>query len=110
MESGFMPNYKQKSLKRIFGRSDDVTKQEKWSQFVCPFVHTHYHIKAERLISHSASVFVRPIVARRKIFNGPLQDYIINKPLASLCFIPLAHTHTHTHGTCFGDGCFDSFC
>lgn len=58
------------------------------------FVQTHYHIKVELRVPHSPSFFVHPPVVRRKVFNGPLKDYIINKRLAFLGFFSLSHTHT----------------
>lgn len=45
----------------------------------------------------SSRLSVCPLVVRHNVFNRPLQDYIINKTLASLCFISCSHSHTHTH-------------
>ena len=63
-----------------------MEREEKRSQLFCPRVQTHYHIKVKLCLSF----FVRPFVVRRNIFNGALQDYTINKTLASLCFISLS--------------------
>lgn len=70
---------------------------DQWSQLLCPRVQTHYHIKVKPCLS-PLSFFVQPLVVRHNIFNRALQDYIINKTLASLCLISHTHIHTHSHG------------
>lgn len=78
-------------------QSYDVTNPEKRSQlFLCPVDHIHYHFKV-KLCVLPPSFFVCPLVVQHNIFNRPLQDYIINKTLASLCFISCSHSLTHTH-------------
>lgn len=72
----------------IIVRSDDnVIKQQ---NLVGVLAQTDQHIKVEICIFHSLFLFVHLLVVQPEIFNGPLQDYIINKPLASVFFIFLS--------------------
>lgn len=57
-------------------------------------VQNHFHIKVKLCVSPSLSFFDHPLVVKCNIFNRALQDYIINKTLASLRFISPSNTHT----------------
>lgn len=82
---------------QTFLRSDvDVIQEE---NTVSALVQTSYHFKVEICIPHSLSLFVHFLVMWYTIFNGPLQNYIINKPLAPLCFISPTLTPMYNHTT-----------